>query len=156
MVLAVNTAYAFYTDLHPFSTRFGFQMFEFMHYFIAGIPLPQNQIQIILSLFLPPLCFVTGPCFANRAGSCGDKQPAGPWTQINRPPEWSAGADSLPLFKAISFVHKSGKKNHITASLVISLLCFFMLQYMEHAMLCLEEQQDEFDFKYQTFKMEGR
>ncbi len=22
-------------------------------------------------------------------------------------------------------------------------------------MLCLEEQQDEFDFKYQTYKMEG-
>lgn len=23
-------------------------------------------------------------------------------------------------------------------------------------MLCLEEQQDEFDFKYQTFKLEGK
>lgn len=31
-----------------------------------------------------------------------------------------------------------------------------MLQCIEHAMSCLEEQQDEFDFKYQTFKMEGR
>uniref|UniRef100_A0A8C4DJ96 Signal transducer and activator of transcription n=1 Tax=Dicentrarchus labrax TaxID=13489 RepID=A0A8C4DJ96_DICLA len=28
------------------------------------------------------------------------------------------------------------------------------VQCMEHAMLCLEEQQDEFDFKYQTHKME--
>lgn len=27
---------------------------------------------------------------------------------------------------------------------------------MEHTMLCLEEQQDEFDFKYQTHKMEGK
>lgn len=27
---------------------------------------------------------------------------------------------------------------------------------MEHAMICLEEQQDEFDFKYQTHQMEGR
>lgn len=27
-------------------------------------------------------------------------------------------------------------------------------QCIKHAMLCLEEQQDEFDFKYQTFKME--
>lgn len=26
---------------------------------------------------------------------------------------------------------------------------------MEHAIICLEEQQDEFDFKYQTFNMEG-
>lgn len=32
----------------------------------------------------------------------------------------------------------------------------FALQCMEHAMSCLEEQQDEFDFKYQTFMMEGR
>uniref|UniRef100_A0A8C4DPP4 Signal transducer and activator of transcription n=1 Tax=Dicentrarchus labrax TaxID=13489 RepID=A0A8C4DPP4_DICLA len=29
------------------------------------------------------------------------------------------------------------------------------VQCMEHAMLCLEEQQDEFDFKYQTHKMEA-
>ncbi|XP_041638688.1 signal transducer and activator of transcription 2 [Cheilinus undulatus] len=29
------------------------------------------------------------------------------------------------------------------------------VQCMEHAMLCLEEQQDEFDFKYQTFNMEA-
>uniref|UniRef100_UPI0037E7CAA0 signal transducer and activator of transcription 2 isoform X2 n=1 Tax=Semicossyphus pulcher TaxID=241346 RepID=UPI0037E7CAA0 len=29
------------------------------------------------------------------------------------------------------------------------------VQCMEHTMLCLEEQQDEFDFKYQTFKMEA-
>lgn len=64
--------------------------------------------------------------------------------------------DSLPLFKDISFTHKSGKKIHITARPVASLLCFFMLQCIKHAMLCLEEQQDEFDFKYQTFKMEGR
>lgn len=28
------------------------------------------------------------------------------------------------------------------------------VQCMEHTMLCLEEQQDEFDFKYQTHKME--
>uniref|UniRef100_A0A8D3D8Y6 Signal transducer and activator of transcription n=1 Tax=Scophthalmus maximus TaxID=52904 RepID=A0A8D3D8Y6_SCOMX len=27
---------------------------------------------------------------------------------------------------------------------------------MEHTMICLEEQQDEFDFKYQTHKMEGK
>lgn len=27
---------------------------------------------------------------------------------------------------------------------------------MEHTMSCLEEQQDEFDFKFQTFKMEGK
>lgn len=27
---------------------------------------------------------------------------------------------------------------------------------MEHSMICLEEQQDEFDFKFQTFKMEGK
>lgn len=27
---------------------------------------------------------------------------------------------------------------------------------MEHTMICLEEQQDEFDFKYQTYKMEGK
>lgn len=27
---------------------------------------------------------------------------------------------------------------------------------MEHTILCLEEQQDEFDFKYQTHKMEGK
>lgn len=76
--------------------------------------------------------------------------------QINRPPERRAGADSLPLFKDISFTHISGKKIRITARLVASLLCFFMLQCIKHAMLCLEEQQDEFDFKYQTFKMEGR
>lgn len=31
-----------------------------------------------------------------------------------------------------------------------------LLQCMEHAMSCLEEQQDEFDFKYQTFNMEGK
>uniref|UniRef100_A0A7N8Y4F5 Signal transducer and activator of transcription n=1 Tax=Mastacembelus armatus TaxID=205130 RepID=A0A7N8Y4F5_9TELE len=30
------------------------------------------------------------------------------------------------------------------------------VQCMEHAIICLEEQQDEFDFKYQTHKMEGR
>ncbi|KAE8298656.1 Signal transducer and activator of transcription 1 [Larimichthys crocea] len=29
------------------------------------------------------------------------------------------------------------------------------VQCMEHTMLCLEEQQDEFDFKYQTHKMEA-
>nr|AFQ98274.1 signal transducers and activators of transcription 2 [Tetraodon nigroviridis] len=29
------------------------------------------------------------------------------------------------------------------------------VQCMEHAMCCLEEQQDEFDFKYQTFMMEA-
>ncbi|KAI3370150.1 hypothetical protein L3Q82_024948 [Scortum barcoo] len=29
------------------------------------------------------------------------------------------------------------------------------VQCMEHTMLCLEEQQDEFDFKYQTYKMEA-
>ncbi|XP_020502474.2 signal transducer and activator of transcription 2 isoform X1 [Labrus bergylta] len=29
------------------------------------------------------------------------------------------------------------------------------MQCMEHTMLCLEEQQDEFDFKYQTYKMEA-
>ncbi|XP_076613282.1 signal transducer and activator of transcription 2 isoform X2 [Chaetodon auriga] len=29
------------------------------------------------------------------------------------------------------------------------------VQCMEHTMVCLEEQQDEFDFKYQTFKMEA-
>ncbi|XP_070693608.1 signal transducer and activator of transcription 2 [Pempheris klunzingeri] len=29
------------------------------------------------------------------------------------------------------------------------------VQCMEHAMQCLEEQQDEFDFKYQTYKMEN-
>ncbi|XP_068172489.1 signal transducer and activator of transcription 2 isoform X2 [Antennarius striatus] len=29
------------------------------------------------------------------------------------------------------------------------------VQCMEHAMVCLEEQQDEFDFKYQTYKMEA-
>nr|XP_046239885.1 signal transducer and activator of transcription 2 isoform X2 [Scatophagus argus] len=29
------------------------------------------------------------------------------------------------------------------------------VQCMEHAILCLEEQQDEFDFKYQTYKMEA-
>ncbi|XP_077459194.1 signal transducer and activator of transcription 2 [Stigmatopora argus] len=28
------------------------------------------------------------------------------------------------------------------------------VQYIEHATMCLEEQQDEFDFKYKTFKME--
>uniref|UniRef100_A0A673CTL7 Signal transducer and activator of transcription n=1 Tax=Sphaeramia orbicularis TaxID=375764 RepID=A0A673CTL7_9TELE len=27
---------------------------------------------------------------------------------------------------------------------------------LEHTMICLEEQQDEFDFKYQTHKMEGK
>lgn len=27
---------------------------------------------------------------------------------------------------------------------------------MEHTMICLEEQQDEFDFKYQTHKLEGK
>lgn len=27
---------------------------------------------------------------------------------------------------------------------------------MEHAIICLEEQQDEIDFKFQTFKMEGK
>ncbi|CAG06759.1 unnamed protein product [Tetraodon nigroviridis] len=63
-------------------------------------------------------------------------------------------ADSLPLFKDASFTRKSGKKNRITACLVMSRL-FFLLQCMEHAMCCLEEQQDEFDFKYQTFMMEG-
>lgn len=26
---------------------------------------------------------------------------------------------------------------------------------MEHTIVCLEEQQDEFDFKFQTHKMEG-
>ena len=26
---------------------------------------------------------------------------------------------------------------------------------MDHTVKCLEEQQDEFDFKYQTHKMEG-
>ncbi|XP_034387692.1 signal transducer and activator of transcription 2 isoform X2 [Cyclopterus lumpus] len=29
------------------------------------------------------------------------------------------------------------------------------VQCMEHTMFCLEEQQDEFDFKYQTYKMEA-
>ncbi|XP_034544224.1 signal transducer and activator of transcription 2 isoform X2 [Notolabrus celidotus] len=29
------------------------------------------------------------------------------------------------------------------------------MQCMEHTMLCLEEQQDEFDFKYKTYKMEA-
>ncbi|XP_041836216.1 signal transducer and activator of transcription 2 isoform X2 [Melanotaenia boesemani] len=29
------------------------------------------------------------------------------------------------------------------------------VQCLEHAMICLEEQQDEFDFKYQTHKMEA-
>ncbi|XP_074521907.1 signal transducer and activator of transcription 2 [Halichoeres trimaculatus] len=29
------------------------------------------------------------------------------------------------------------------------------MQCMEHTMLCLEEQQDEFDFKYKTYKMEN-
>ncbi|KAM9759828.1 signal transducer and activator of transcription 2 [Menidia menidia] len=29
------------------------------------------------------------------------------------------------------------------------------VQCLEHAMMCLEEQQDEFDFKYQTHKMEA-
>ncbi|KAM9409499.1 LOW QUALITY PROTEIN: signal transducer and activator of transcription 2 [Pholidichthys leucotaenia] len=29
------------------------------------------------------------------------------------------------------------------------------IQCMEHTMICLEEQQDEFDFKYQTYKMEA-
>nr|ACX69848.1 signal transducer and activator of transcription 2 [Scophthalmus maximus] len=29
------------------------------------------------------------------------------------------------------------------------------MQCMEHTMICLEEQQDEFDFKYQTHKMEA-
>ncbi|XP_041818389.1 signal transducer and activator of transcription 2 [Chelmon rostratus] len=29
------------------------------------------------------------------------------------------------------------------------------VQCMEHTMICLEEQQDEFDFKYQTYKMEA-
>uniref|UniRef100_A0A3Q3XN66 Signal transducer and activator of transcription n=1 Tax=Mola mola TaxID=94237 RepID=A0A3Q3XN66_MOLML len=29
------------------------------------------------------------------------------------------------------------------------------VQCLDHAMLCLEEQQDEFDFKYQTFRMEA-
>lgn len=33
---------------------------------------------------------------------------------------------------------------------------FVLQQCIKHAMSCLEEQQDEFDFKYQTFKMEGR
>lgn len=27
---------------------------------------------------------------------------------------------------------------------------------MEHTIVCLEEQQDEFDFKYQTHKLEGK
>lgn len=27
---------------------------------------------------------------------------------------------------------------------------------MERTMSCLEEQQDEFDFKFQTYKMEGK
>lgn len=27
---------------------------------------------------------------------------------------------------------------------------------MEHTIICLEEQQDEFDFKYQTHKLEGK
>lgn len=27
---------------------------------------------------------------------------------------------------------------------------------MEHTIICLEEQQDEFDFKFQTHQMEGR
>lgn len=48
-----------------------------------------------------------------------------------------------------------GRKKHITARLIILLICFFVLQCIEHAMSCLEEQQDEFDFKYQTFQMEG-
>uniref|UniRef100_A0A673CZL4 Signal transducer and activator of transcription n=1 Tax=Sphaeramia orbicularis TaxID=375764 RepID=A0A673CZL4_9TELE len=30
------------------------------------------------------------------------------------------------------------------------------VQCLEHTMICLEEQQDEFDFKYQTHKMEGK
>uniref|UniRef100_A0A8C4GG18 Signal transducer and activator of transcription n=1 Tax=Dicentrarchus labrax TaxID=13489 RepID=A0A8C4GG18_DICLA len=34
-------------------------------------------------------------------------------------------------------------------------VCLDKICCMEHAMLCLEEQQDEFDFKYQTHKMEG-
>lgn len=36
-----------------------------------------------------------------------------------------------------------------------TLLTLFATQCMEHTMICLEEQQDEFDFKYQTHKMEG-
>lgn len=44
----------------------------------------------------------------------------------------------------------------IQYSSFILLLCIFGIQCMEHTVLCLEEQQDEFDFKYQTHKMEGK
>lgn len=35
-------------------------------------------------------------------------------------------------------------------------LLFLGTQCVEHTIICLEEQQDEFDFKYQTHKMEGK
>lgn len=35
-------------------------------------------------------------------------------------------------------------------------ISFFVLQCMEHTIICLEEQQDEFDFKFQTQKLEGK
>uniref|UniRef100_A0A8C4DPN5 Signal transducer and activator of transcription n=1 Tax=Dicentrarchus labrax TaxID=13489 RepID=A0A8C4DPN5_DICLA len=48
----------------------------------------------------------------------------------------------------------AGLRNEVQVQILllyVIMLCFCM----EHAMLCLEEQQDEFDFKYQTHKMEG-
>ena len=47
------------------------------------------------------------------------------------------------------------KTCHMSFILFFSSLNLFGIQCLEHAIICLEEQQDEFDFKYQTHKMEG-
>lgn len=58
-----------------------------------------------------------------------------------------------------SFFHP---QNHLCivkqyqSSPCVVVTAFVLQQCIKHAMSCLEEQQDEFDFKYQTFKLEGR
>lgn len=49
---------------------------------------------------------------------------------------------------------------YVTSLSVVFFFFFFFMfggwQCMEHSMMCLEEQQDEFDFKYKTYLLEGK
>lgn len=96
-----------------------------------------HQHILIFSLSL----IVSGADVAGSVGCSGVGEPETNGKEIKRSQDKSRGVCVCVY-------------SRVCVCLFKSMIHFFFWQVMEHKIRCLEEQQDEFDFKFQTHKMD--